>query len=286
MRFYLGVSVWGSARYLAEAVAKFNDKPLVARFFLCFPYLSWSDKTLIRTLGLLRSCGQQVMFGLDSGGFVQQVKLKNRRKNFSLENYKGFLKDWGRQFEMCLSWDYGDERECWRAFKTLISSGFKVTPVWKLGDNPQLLIEYVKETPTEFVAVGGFGMLGRHNAKMSELFWALRDLIGKAKETRPEVKFHALGCGFNTTLLKVWVPESADSTTPLQSQRYGLLVHIRNGKVVRTWYRQLRDEDLPSGVCLSEFKANSRLRSVVTAWCALKVTELINLSPTLPFALG
>ena len=280
MRFYLGVSVWGSVRYLVAGASLFG-KPLIARFFLCYPYLAWSEQTLMRVLNQLRMCGQRVYFGLDSGGFVGQVKL-NRNRHFNFEGYKGFLKEFGGLFEICLSWDYGDEKECWRAFQSLIANGLKVTPVWKLGEDPALLRVYAKETPTGWVAIGGFGLLGRHNAKMSKLFETLRMMVMRIKDECPQVSFHALGCGLNLTLLRIWVPDSADSTTPLQSQRYGLLVHIKDGKVARTWYRNLTQTDLPEGVSLAKFRMDSKLRSVVHAWCALKVTELINLSPTLP----
>jgi hypothetical protein len=282
MRFYLGVSVWGNIGYLIKGVAWWG-RVKVARFFLCYPYLRWSERTLWRTLNQLRLCAERVGFGLDSGAFVGQVKLNRKKTPPTLMDYAAFLKDYGGLFELATSWDYGDADESLRAFLKLRDMGLRVMPVWRLGDDPKLLRLYCRETPTGWVAIGGFGMLGRHNAKMTPLFAALKELIDAIKVEFPDVKFHALGCGLNTTLLRLWQPDSADSTTPLQSQRYGLLIHIKDGQVRRTWYRNLKPDDLPDGVEMLKFKVDSKLRSVVHAWCALKVAEHINLKGAIDF---
>lgn len=269
--FYLTVSVWGSVSQLKEAAEKFGRVNL-ARFFVTYPYLIYSPQTFNRVIADLKATAKTVSFGLDSGGFVEKVKLDRNRPNPTVINYACFLKAHGGLFDIALSWDFGDANQCWEAFQFLTRQNLKVTPVWHIGDPPDLLTDYCKKS--EWVAVGGFGLLGRHNAKMTALFTHLAALLSHHKE-RFGTKFHGLGVGFNQTLLTVWSPDSADSTTPLQCLRYGYLVTVKDDKIIRKWFKELTPDLLP--VPLEDFKRLPKLRTLVVAHAALKVTELLNL---------
>lgn len=269
--FYLTVSVWGSVRQLQEAANRFG-RVKIARFFVTYPYLAFSKQTTVRVLSGLRQVADEVEFALDSGGFVGVVKLNRSVKEPSLVSYACFLRQWGHLFNFALSWDYGDPTQCYEHFKFLTRQGLNVVPVWHIGDPPDLLTDYCKVS--EWVAIGGFGRFGRHNAKLELLFINLATLLTDMAQ-RFGTKFHALGVGFNTTLLKIWQPDSADSTTPLQSQRYGWLITVKDDKILRKRFTELTDDLLP--VPVNEFMTNSRLRTIVVAHAALKVTELLNL---------
>ncbi len=268
------MSVWGTVTYLLEAAERYGQVNL-ARFFLCYPYLSWSPRTIERVLSALSATAKTVRLGLDSGGFVGRVKLP-RDQRATIYNYAAFLRDYGELFDLVLNWDYGLPSDNYKAFKMLASQGLKITPVWRLGDPPSYLSAYVEETPSRWVAIGGFGMLSRHNARMRPLFNKLIALVEAIKTNHPDVKFHALGCGFNTTLLSCWIPDSADSTTPLQAQRYRLLICVRNGAPARVAYPNLTQNDLPPNITLKEFFNNPRARTIVHAYWALRVTEFLN----------
>lgn len=270
--FYLTVSVWGSPKLLKEASETFGRVKL-ARFFVTYPYLVYGKPTLNRVISELRQSAEKVTFALDSGGFVQRVKLNRSKPEPTLINYACFLRQHGDLFDFCLSWDFGDPTACYEAFQFLRKQDLRVVPVWHLGEPIDLLKDYCRLS--ELVAIGGFGALGRHNAKMELLFSLVAGHLIELNE-RFGTMFHGLGVGFNETLLRLWLPNSADSTTPIQCQRYGYLVYPdRDGLIKRKWFRELTQDDLP--VPLNDFLTNSRLRSLVVSHMALKTTEILNL---------
>jgi len=271
------VSVWGSIKALREAKERWRlDLPLL-RFFLCFPYLNWSTRTTLRVLNELRLLGQEVRLGLDSGGFVQRVKLPRHRTSPTLIDYEAFLREWVSEFEFITAWDYAqDWRQTLTAFHWLANKGHPVTPVWHLGEPFDLLRLYAAETPTGWVAIGGFGQLREANARAKPLFIALKQAIDHVKDEFPDVQFHALGVGFNTTLMSIWQPDSADSTTPLISLRYGWLIAIKEGDLVRLRLKDVTPDLLPDGINLNDFHHLPPIRTIVTAYWALKVCANLN----------
>jgi len=267
--FWHAINGWGDPILLLRA-AKLWGKVKIARYLVSFPFFKRkrSDRTAF-LLSILRETAEKVEVALDCGSVIwSSAVLLGFHASPML--YYSFAKRHARRFSLIFAYDNpASATDSYRLFREGVAQRLKVTPVWHLGEPESLLFTYAKETPSGWVAIGGF----RSPSKASKHASYLRELVTKVKEFG--VKVHGLGAGIQPSLDIVPL-DSTDSRSLFASRAYATPVLIRQGKpVMLKSFKEVGEDDLPEGTSLEDLEKPA-LRSLITAYWALQLNQFLN----------
>jgi hypothetical protein len=163
---------------------------------------------------MLRGCGPELRFVLDSGAFTAW----KAGKPIELDNYCRFIeqlpvKPW-RYFTLDV---IGDPEGTMRNYETMLKRGFKPVPIFTRGEDPSVLEDYYKTS--DVVGVGG--LVGTPNNR--GFVRGIMRHVGKRD-------VHWLGFT-DLDFIKVFKPYMCDSSTWESGARYGALkLYLGRGK--------------------------------------------------------
>lgn len=129
----------------------------------------------------------------------------------------------------------------WMAARQWLQQNFrkppvKMIPIWGWGTPKKYLDYYLQYS--KIVGIGGLVMLMRHGKSedLEERAIACKMLrqLKSLCQQYPQ-RFHIYGCNWTVALNHLrHLAYSADSSLAWDGARYGLIIHIRNGKLIRT----------------------------------------------------
>lgn len=166
--------------------------------------------------------GEREVF-LDSGAYGAM----NSGKKIDLFQYMGFVEHFQKTFSHIAALDViGNAEKSMSNYKAMRHEDLPVIPAWHHGEDWTYFDEYCKLT--DYVALGGIAKLSFSHSEYVE------SLIKKAAERKPKhVKLHVYGIMSVPILKRVGhLVESVDSTTWLNSARFGLILQREGHKLM------------------------------------------------------
>lgn len=144
---------------------------------------------------------------IDSGAY----SVYNSNKKVDMNDYITFLKDIPKQWDFkAVQLDvFGDAKKTYDNLKFMLDKGLDVMPVFTRGDKLERLEEYY--TYTDYIMFGGIVVGGQN---INYIKWFCEKNKGR--------KAHWLGFN-NTKFIRYFKPESVDSSTVWNGQRFGRL---------------------------------------------------------------
>lgn len=166
--------------------------------------------------------GEREVF-LDSGAFG----AFNSGKKIDLYEYIGFVDHFKKTFSHIAALDViGNAEKSMSNYKAMLHEDLPVIPAWHHGEDWSYFDEYCRLT--DYVALGGIAKLSFSRSDYVE------KLIKKAALRKPKhVKLHVYGIMSVPILKRVGqYVESVDSTTWLNSARFGLMLQRAGNKLM------------------------------------------------------
>ncbi len=178
-------------------------KSVKANILVAFPYFS---KQVYKTLD--EANPDKFRLIIDSGAFTAW----NLNKEISFDEYCKFLKNLPRHWNYhAVQMDvFGNPEATYKNYHKMLDLGFsKIMPVFTRGDSVERLEEFYKNT--DYIMFGGI-VIGGKNTNYIRWF----------HNQNKKRKSHWLGFN-NTEFIKHYKPESVDSSTWNNGQRFGRL---------------------------------------------------------------